>query len=58
MGTRARGTGRRRNLFELAAELDAPRSSLHGLAKGLVATGYLRDADRRRSRTRGGDQPR
>lgn len=30
-------------LSELAAELDAPRSSLHGLVKGLVATGYLRE---------------
>lgn len=30
-------------LSELAAALDAPRSSLHGLVKGLVATGYLRE---------------
>ena len=28
-------------LAELAAALDAPRSSVHGLVKGLVATGYL-----------------
>jgi DNA-binding IclR family transcriptional regulator len=32
-------------LAELAAMLDAPRSSVHGLVKGLVATGYLREAD-------------
>ncbi|RRO18711.1 IclR family transcriptional regulator [Saccharopolyspora rhizosphaerae] len=32
-------------LASLAAELDAPRSSLHGLVKGLVATGYLREDD-------------
>jgi len=32
-------------LAELAAVLDAPRSSVHGLVKGLVATGYLREAD-------------
>lgn len=37
----ARRTGVR--LSELAAALDAPRSSLHGLVKGLVATGYLRE---------------
>ncbi|MFC7344172.1 IclR family transcriptional regulator [Saccharopolyspora griseoalba] len=30
-------------LAELAAALDAPRSSIHGLVKGLVATGYLRE---------------
>ncbi|MFI7167323.1 IclR family transcriptional regulator [Rhodococcus erythropolis] len=30
-------------LVEIAAELDAPRSSLYGLVKGLVANGYLRD---------------
>lgn len=30
-------------LSELATELDAPRSSLHGLVKGLVADGYLRE---------------
>lgn len=29
-------------LKELAAKLAAPRSSVHGLVKGLVATGYLR----------------
>ena len=32
-------------LAELAAVLDAPRSSVHGLVKGLVATGYLREED-------------
>jgi DNA-binding IclR family transcriptional regulator len=32
-------------LAELAAALDAPRSSVHGLVKGLVATGYLREED-------------
>lgn len=32
-------------LATLAALLDAPKSSLHGLLKGLVATGYLREAD-------------
>ncbi|SEF60518.1 transcriptional regulator, IclR family [Saccharopolyspora kobensis] len=30
-------------LAELAAALDAPRSSVHGLVKGLVVTGYLRE---------------
>ncbi|QWF84902.1 IclR family transcriptional regulator [Amycolatopsis sp. CA-230715] len=30
-------------LAELADHLGAPRSSVHGLVKGLVATGYLRD---------------
>lgn len=30
-------------LAELAAALEAPRSSVHGLVKGLVATGYLRE---------------
>ncbi|MDA3629236.1 IclR family transcriptional regulator [Saccharopolyspora oryzae] len=30
-------------LAELATALDAPRSSVHGLVKGLVATGYLRE---------------
>lgn len=30
-------------LAEIATELDAPRSSVHGLVKGLVANGYLRD---------------
>ena len=30
-------------LTELATALDAPRSSVHGLVKGLVATGYLRE---------------
>lgn len=30
-------------LGELAAYLDAPRSSIHGLVKGLVAAGYLRE---------------
>ncbi|MDI2030463.1 IclR family transcriptional regulator [Saccharopolyspora sp. TS4A08] len=39
----AHGTGVR--LSELAAALDAPRSSVHGLVKGLVATGYLREDD-------------
>ena len=32
-------------LAELATALDAPRSSVHGLVKGLVATGYLREED-------------
>ncbi len=30
-------------LGELATAIDAPKSSVHGLAKGLVATGYLRE---------------
>ncbi|GAA1954739.1 IclR family transcriptional regulator [Amycolatopsis minnesotensis] len=30
-------------LADLADHLGAPRSSVHGLVKGLVATGYLRD---------------
>jgi len=30
-------------LGELAAAIDAPKSSVHGLAKGLVATGYFRE---------------
>jgi len=30
-------------LSELAAATDAPKSSVHGLAKGLVATGYFRE---------------
>jgi DNA-binding IclR family transcriptional regulator len=30
-------------LAALAVELDAPKSSVHGLVKGLVATGYLRE---------------
>jgi DNA-binding IclR family transcriptional regulator len=30
-------------LGELATLLDAPKSSVHGLAKGLVATGYFRE---------------
>lgn len=32
-------------LSDLAATLAAPKSSLHALTKGLVATGYLREAD-------------
>ena len=32
-------------LADLAAALDAPRSSIHGLVKGLVATGYLRETN-------------
>lgn len=32
-------------LAELAAMLDAPRSSVHGMVKGLVATGYLHQED-------------
>lgn len=32
-------------LAELAAMLDAPRSSGHGMVKGLVATGYLHQED-------------
>ncbi|WP_031464474.1 IclR family transcriptional regulator [Sciscionella sediminilitoris] len=32
-------------LSELAEQLGAPRSSIHGLVKGLVATGYLREED-------------
>ncbi|KRF22394.1 IclR family transcriptional regulator [Phycicoccus sp. Soil802] len=30
-------------LGEIATALDAPKSSIHGLTKGLVATGYLRE---------------
>ena len=30
-------------LGELSASIDAPKSSVHGLAKGLVATGYFRE---------------
>jgi DNA-binding IclR family transcriptional regulator len=30
-------------LLDLAVAVDAPKSSVHGLAKGLVATGYLRE---------------
>lgn len=30
-------------LLDLSAAVDAPKSSVHGLAKGLVATGYLRE---------------
>jgi DNA-binding IclR family transcriptional regulator len=32
-------------LAALTAGLDAPKSSVHGLAKGLVATGYLEETD-------------
>lgn len=32
-------------LASLAAALDAPRSSIHGLVKGLLAVGYLREDD-------------
>ncbi len=32
-------------LGDLSTALDAPKSSLHALTKGLVATGYLREAD-------------
>ncbi|MCH6470729.1 IclR family transcriptional regulator [Sinomonas terrae] len=32
-------------LGDLATALSAPKSSLHALTKGLVATGYLREAD-------------
>jgi len=32
-------------LGEMADALDAPKSSVHGLAKGLVALGYLREND-------------
>ena len=34
-------------LGDLSAALGAPKSTLHGLAKGLVATGYLREEDNR-----------
>lgn len=30
-------------LADLSASIDAPKSSVHGLAKGLVATGYFRE---------------
>src|SRR5690349_21554125 len=30
-------------LADLSTILDAPKSSIHGLAKGLVATGYFRE---------------
>jgi DNA-binding IclR family transcriptional regulator len=32
-------------LSELCAALDAPKSSVHGLVHGLIATGYLAEAD-------------
>jgi DNA-binding IclR family transcriptional regulator len=34
-------------LGDLSQAVDAPKSSIHGLAKGLVATGYLREEDGR-----------
>lgn len=34
-------------LADLASLMDAPKSSIHGLARGLVATGYLRDDEGR-----------
>lgn len=34
-------------LGQLADAIDAPKSSVHGLAKGLVATGYFREEDGR-----------
>ena len=34
-------------LGDLAGSLSAPKSSVHGLAKGLVATGYFREQDGR-----------
>jgi DNA-binding IclR family transcriptional regulator len=34
-------------LSDLAESIDAPKSSAHGLAKGLVAVGYLREQDGR-----------
>ncbi|MFV0457387.1 MAG: IclR family transcriptional regulator [Actinomycetales bacterium] len=34
-------------LGQLAEAIDAPKSSVHGLAKGLVATGYFREEDGR-----------
>ena len=34
-------------LADLADTLDAPKSSLHALAKGLISTGYLREQDGR-----------
>jgi DNA-binding IclR family transcriptional regulator len=34
-------------LGDLAESIDAPKSSAHGLAKGLVAVGYLREQDGR-----------
>jgi DNA-binding IclR family transcriptional regulator len=39
--------GRGVKLGDLAAHVDAPKSSVHGLAKGLVAVGYLREDDSR-----------
>jgi DNA-binding IclR family transcriptional regulator len=32
-------------LGDLSGAIDAPKSTVHGLAKGLVATGYLREED-------------
>lgn len=34
-------------LADLATRMDAPKSSLHGLVRGLAATGYLREAEGR-----------
>lgn len=34
-------------LADLATRMDAPKSSLHGLTRGLAATGYLREVDGR-----------
>jgi DNA-binding IclR family transcriptional regulator len=34
-------------LGQLSASIDAPKSSVHGLAKGLVAIGYFREGDGR-----------
>jgi DNA-binding IclR family transcriptional regulator len=39
--------GRGMRLGDLSTALEAPKSSVHGLAKGLVATGYLREEDGR-----------
>ena len=38
-------SGRSVRLSEIVVELDAPRSSVHGLVHGLVSTGYLRATD-------------
>jgi DNA-binding IclR family transcriptional regulator len=39
--------GRGMRLGDLSTAIDAPKSSVHGLAKGLVAVGYLREEDGR-----------
>lgn len=39
--------GRGMRLGDLSSAIEAPKSSVHGLTKGLVAEGYLREADGR-----------